>query len=78
VRDWEREFEADRQLGGSSSKFTVPAVPGGGGNLLVRLQRAEFARWTMTGLRRGWTSVVAGTACAIRNSVLSTAGAVKP
>jgi cellulose synthase/poly-beta-1,6-N-acetylglucosamine synthase-like glycosyltransferase len=48
----------------------MPAIGGGGGNLLVRLQRAEFARWTMTGLRRGWTSVLAGTACAIRNSVL--------
>ncbi|MBV8944254.1 MAG: glycosyltransferase family 2 protein [Solirubrobacterales bacterium] len=70
VSSWEREFGADPRLGGSSSKFTMPAVGGGGGNLLVRLQRAEFARWTMTGLRRGWTSVLAGTACAIRNSVL--------
>ena len=70
VRHWEQEFEADPSLAGSSSKFTMPAVAGGGGNLLVRLQRAEFARWTMTGLRRGWTSVLAGTACAIRNSVL--------
>src|SRR5262249_2691415 len=57
VSAWEREFEADPRLAGSSSKFTMPAVAGGGGNLLVRLQRAEFARWTMTGLRRGWTSV---------------------
>ena len=70
VSDWEQEFEADPCLAGSSSKFTMPAVPGGGGNLLIRLQRAEFASWTMTGLRRGWTSVLAGTACAIRNSVL--------
>jgi cellulose synthase/poly-beta-1,6-N-acetylglucosamine synthase-like glycosyltransferase len=36
----------------------------------VRLQRSEFARWTDTGLRRGWTSVLAGTGCAIRNSAL--------
>ncbi len=71
VGDWEREFEADATLGGSSSKFTMPSDGGGGGNLLVRLQRAEFARWTTTGLRRGWTSVLAGTACAIRNEVLT-------
>jgi biofilm PGA synthesis N-glycosyltransferase PgaC len=70
VADWEQEFIADRKLGGSSSKFTMPSSGGGGGNLLVRLQRAEFSRWTMTGLRRGWTSVLAGTGCAIRNEVL--------
>lgn len=70
VGDWEREFIEDPGLGGSSSKFTMPSHGGGGGSLLVRLQRAEFARWTMTGLRRGWTSVLAGTGCAIRNSVL--------
>jgi poly-beta-1,6-N-acetyl-D-glucosamine synthase len=70
VQNWEQEFEAAPHLAGSSSKFTMPAIGGGGGNLLVRLQRAEFARWTMTGLRRGWTSVLAGTACAIRNTVL--------
>jgi biofilm PGA synthesis N-glycosyltransferase PgaC len=70
VGDWEAEFEADPKLGGSSSKFTMPSTPGGGGSMLVRLQRAEFARWTSTGLRRGWTSVLAGTGCSIRNDVL--------
>src|SRR5664279_2233185 len=47
-------------LGGSSSKFTMR-----GGDFLTRLQRSEFARWTDTALRRGWTSVLAGTGCAI-------------
>jgi cellulose synthase/poly-beta-1,6-N-acetylglucosamine synthase-like glycosyltransferase len=70
VADWEAEFLDDEHLAGSSSKFTMPSTGTGGGNLLVRLQRAEFARWTITGLRRGWTSVLAGTGCAIRNSVL--------
>jgi cellulose synthase/poly-beta-1,6-N-acetylglucosamine synthase-like glycosyltransferase len=31
VRHWEQEFEADPSLGGSSSKFTMPAVAGGAG-----------------------------------------------
>jgi cellulose synthase/poly-beta-1,6-N-acetylglucosamine synthase-like glycosyltransferase len=37
-----------------------------------RMQKAEFAKWTDTALaRRGrWTSVLAGTACAIRASAL--------
>jgi len=65
VADWEQEFERDERLGGSSAKLTMP-----GSGFLVRLQRAEFARWTDTGLSRGWTSVLAGTACAIRNDVL--------
>jgi cellulose synthase/poly-beta-1,6-N-acetylglucosamine synthase-like glycosyltransferase len=39
-----------------------------------RLQKAEFAKWTDTALRRKnrWTSVLAGTACAIRASALDT------
>jgi cellulose synthase/poly-beta-1,6-N-acetylglucosamine synthase-like glycosyltransferase len=38
----------------------------------VRLQKFEFSRWTDTALRRKnrWTSVLAGTACAIRASAL--------
>lgn len=38
----------------------------------VRVQRAEFAKWTDTALRRKgqWTSVLAGTACAIRAAAL--------
>jgi cellulose synthase/poly-beta-1,6-N-acetylglucosamine synthase-like glycosyltransferase len=65
VRDWESEFAADPYLGGSSSKFTML-----GTGLLVRLQRAEFSKWTDTGLRRRWTSVLAGTGCVIRNAAL--------
>jgi len=65
IRDWIEEFRANPNLGGSSSKFTML-----GSSMIVRLQRAEFAKWTTTGLRRGWTSVLAGTGCAIRNSVL--------
>lgn len=62
VGDWEQEFLEDPKLGGSSSKFTML-----GNKLLVRLQRYEFARWSHQSLRRGWTSVLAGTGCAIRN-----------
>ncbi|WP_461172237.1 glycosyltransferase family 2 protein [Arthrobacter sp. Z1-9] len=64
---WEHEFAAaeGKLLGGSSSKFTMQD-PG----LLSRLQKAEFATWTDTALRRGHTSVLAGTGCAINNAVL--------
>src|SRR5262249_42139819 len=65
VADWEHEFAADERLAGSSSKFTML-----GSKLLVRLQRFEFATWTDTSLRRGWTSVLAGTGCCIRNDAL--------
>lgn len=65
IKDWVWEFRKNPMLGGSSSKFTML-----GNSLMVRLQRAEFAKWTTTGLRRGWTSVLAGTGCMIRNSAL--------
>jgi cellulose synthase/poly-beta-1,6-N-acetylglucosamine synthase-like glycosyltransferase len=65
VGDWEREFLADPSLAGSSSKFTML-----GRKFLVRLQRFEFAAWTDTSLRRGRTSVLAGTGCCIRNNAL--------
>ncbi|MDB5184707.1 MAG: glycosyltransferase family 2 protein [Candidatus Saccharibacteria bacterium] len=65
VRDWIAEFRKDKNLGGSSSKFTMLGTP-----MIVRLQRAEFAKWTTTGLRRGWASVLAGTGCMIRNTAL--------
>jgi biofilm PGA synthesis N-glycosyltransferase PgaC len=65
VGDWEAEFLADPELGGSSSKFTMR-----GSDFLTRLQRAEFAKWTDYGLRRGRTSVLAGTGCCIRNDAL--------
>lgn len=68
IMDWEKEFLKDASLklmGGSSSKFTML-----GGDFLTRLQRAEFARWTDTSLERGWTSVLAGTGCAILGQAL--------
>ncbi|MCO4253750.1 glycosyltransferase family 2 protein [Pseudarthrobacter cellobiosi] len=67
VEAWSREFSAETGalLGGSSSKFTMQD-PG----FLSRLQKAEFATWTDTALRRGRTSVLAGTGCAINNAVL--------
>lgn len=65
IGDWEKEMENNPTLGGSSSKFTMQD-PG----ILTRLQKAEFSKWTDDSLRRGWTSVLAGTGCAIRNSVL--------
>lgn len=73
IGDWETEFDLQKRtnlrkygrLGGSSSKFTML-----GTDFLTRLQRAEFARWTDTALRRGWTSVLAGTGCAISGQAL--------
>lgn len=65
IADWEREMLEHPDLGGSSSKFTML-----GGDLLTRLQRAEFAKWTDVALARGWTSVLAGTGCAIRGEAL--------
>ncbi|GAA1899383.1 glycosyltransferase family 2 protein [Lapillicoccus jejuensis] len=65
IGDWVAELDADATLGGSSSKFTML-----GGDLLTRLQRAEFAKWTVSALDRGWTSVLAGTGCIIRGSAL--------
>lgn len=65
IGDWESEMVLNPELGGSSSKFTMQD-PG----VLTRLQKAEFSKWTDTALKRGWTSVLAGTGCAIRNSVL--------
>lgn len=67
---WAQEFAASetpsgKPLGGSSSKFTMQD-PG----ILSRLQKAEFATWTDVALQRGRTSVLAGTGCAINNSVL--------
>lgn len=73
VRDWEDEFVANPKLGGCSGKFTmlVDADMGPFARLLVRVQRAEFARWTDMALQRGRrTSVLAGTACCLRNRTL--------
>ena len=65
VGDWEKEMVADERLGGSSSKFTML-----GPNFWTRLQRSEFAKWTDTALKRGYTTVLAGTGCAISGQAL--------
>lgn len=65
IADWVAEFAAADDLGGSSSKFTMQ-----GTDFLTRLQRAEFSKWTDTALRRGYTTVLAGTGCAIAGSAL--------
>lgn len=64
--DWWSEFRQSPGLGGSSSKFTMQDP-----DFLSRLQKAEFATWTDTALRRGRTSVLAGTGCAISGSALA-------
>jgi cellulose synthase/poly-beta-1,6-N-acetylglucosamine synthase-like glycosyltransferase len=71
---WEREFDDNAVLGGCSAKFTMLVAPGMSRyeRLLVRVQRAEFAKWTDVALRRGRrTSVLAGTACCMRNDALA-------
>ena len=65
VADWEAEFAADDQLGGSSSQ---PIMTGYG--YLPRLQRYEFAKSATMTLSRGWCRVVSGTGCAYRNAAL--------
>lgn len=73
VRAWVDEFESNAQLGGCSSRFTM--LPNENmstwGRFLTRLQKFEFAVWTMTAFRRDRdTTVLAGTACAIRVKAL--------
>jgi cellulose synthase/poly-beta-1,6-N-acetylglucosamine synthase-like glycosyltransferase len=73
VGDWEAEFVANDRLGGCSGKFTmlVDDSMSRSQKLLVRIQRAEFAKWTDLALRRGRkTNVLAGTACCMRNETL--------
>lgn len=80
IRQWELDFvdgctglrsqkgkkpRYTQPLGGVSSKATMPK-PG----FWSRLQKAEFAKWTDTSLIRGYTTVLAGTGCAIDNKVL--------
>ncbi len=71
--DWEAEFHANAVLGGCSAKFTmlVSNEMTQREKLLVRLQRAEFSKWTDMALRRARrTSVLAGTACCLNNDAL--------
>jgi poly-beta-1,6-N-acetyl-D-glucosamine synthase len=65
VADWETEFQANENLGGSSSQ---PVMTGHG--YLPRLQRYEFSKSVTQSLSRGWCRVVSGTGCAFRNTAL--------
>jgi cellulose synthase/poly-beta-1,6-N-acetylglucosamine synthase-like glycosyltransferase len=66
-------MESEPATGGISARFTMQPKPTNTPwqNVLARLQKAEFARWTDTALNRGgYTSVLAGTACMVRMSAL--------
>jgi poly-beta-1,6-N-acetyl-D-glucosamine synthase len=65
VADWEHEFAASVDLGGSSSQ---PVMTGYG--LLPRIQRAEFAKSATISLYRGAAHVISGTGCAFRGEAL--------
>jgi len=65
VADWLHEMETSPDLGGSSSQFTML-----GDDWLTRLQRSEFSRWSQTSIKKGFTSVLAGTGCAIRGEAM--------
>lgn len=65
VADWENEVVNTPNLGGSSSKATML-----GPNFWTRMQRSEFAMWNDHALRRGWTTVLVGTGCAINGEAL--------
>jgi poly-beta-1,6-N-acetyl-D-glucosamine synthase len=71
VADWQAEMETSPGLGGSSSKFTMP-----GSDWLTRLQRSEFSRWSQTSIKRGYTSVLAGTGCAMRGEAMRAVAAL--
>jgi biofilm PGA synthesis N-glycosyltransferase PgaC len=70
---------SSQEMAGLARQGSVPATAGDSPELNLRertwcrLQKAEFAKWTDTALsRKGrWTSVLAGTACAVRASALN-------
>jgi cellulose synthase/poly-beta-1,6-N-acetylglucosamine synthase-like glycosyltransferase len=73
VVHWVAQMDAEPETGGISARFTMQPQESNTafGNLLARLQKAEFARWTDTALRRGGhTTVLAGTACMVRVAAL--------
>ena len=71
IQDWVEEMEKNPTVGGSSSKFTMQQ-PG----ILSRLQKAEFATWTQSSLDNGFTTVLAGTGCAVRGEALRRVAAI--
>lgn len=73
VAQWVAQMVAEPATAGVSARFTMQPTPGASSwsNLLARLQKAEFARWTDTALGRGGkTTVLAGTACMVRVTAL--------
>jgi len=65
VHDWEQEFLADEDFGGSTSKFTVQQS-----GFLGRLQKAEYSSNIQQGLNRGWTNVLAGAGSAFSGAAM--------
>lgn len=65
VGDWEQEFLAEENFGGSTSKFTVQQ-PG----FFGRMQKIEYAMNIQQGLNRGWTNVLAGAGSAFSGEAL--------
>ena len=71
VEHWEREFDANPAMGGSSSQPVMT-----GNSILSRIQRAEFAESATLSLRRGWCRVISGTGCMFRNEALREASLI--
>lgn len=70
---WVAQMDDEPGTAGVSARFTMQPAAGDSrwANLLARLQKAEFARWTDTALNRGGeTTVLAGTACMVRAAAL--------
>lgn len=65
VEDWESEFQRNRNLGGSTSKFTIQ-----GEGLLTRIQKSEFAAGIDASLRKGSTTVLAGAGACFDGEIL--------
>lgn len=73
VGAWVEQMVREDRTAGISARFTMQpsADYTRWGNLLARLQKAEFARWTDTALNQGGnTTVLAGTACMLRVAAL--------
>lgn len=72
VGHWEKEFDADPVMGGSSSQPVMT-----GNSILSRIQRAEFTESATLSLRRGWCRVISGTGCMFRNEALREASLIE-
>lgn len=65
VADWEGEFLGNRNLGGSTSKFTIQ-----GPGILTRIQKSEFSAGIDASLRKGSTTVLAGAGACFDGDIL--------